>query len=406
MVTLVSVSVRGDTVCSPEVTNADSFPCPRIVILGAAGVGKSSISNVFMGRDSKFSDDNRQCFNVGHGAMDDKTAGFTRETCAEIDYGWLGGTQKFTMVDTPGFGEDLEVEEMMLNEMVDFLKNRIEYVDVFLIAFEQSNTRITRSVKSMLKMVSSMFGEGFWNNVLILATKFRYSPDAMSIRSNNETSWRQNIRNGLKHTTDRWNSLEAVYIDSFYDPNDAYQKEKFIEGTNEVYRFATSTTPFRCQDIKTVRSDLRKMEEAKKEIEEMKRDIERNLEDIQRQKDDLESSCLMDKHQAIIRHKAAMDKMNKTLQDREETIDKLQLKITEEKKDNTNKAGGSLTKWLVVVGMTVVGLLVGAGVANWWARREKGDDREKDYDEDKSEKDSDDEDEDDAELGRNRKDSY
>jgi len=403
-VTLVSVSVTGDTVCAPEVTNADRYPCPRIVILGAAGVGKSSISNVLMGRNRTFSDHNKQCFNVGHGAKDDKTAGFTRETCAEIQYGWLGGQEKFTMVDTPGFGEDLEVEEMMLNEMVDFLKNRLEYVDVFLIAFQDSDTRITRSVKSMLKMLSSMFGEGFWNNVLILATRFHYSQFAMSIRSNNETSWRQNIRNGLKRTTDRWNSLEAVFIDSFYDPNDPYQKEKFREGAEEVYRFATTTTPFRCQDIKTVRSDLRKMEEAKKEIEEMKRNIERNLEDIQRQKDDLENSCLMDKSQAIVRHKDAMDKMNKTLQEREETIQTLQEKVTEERQEQTSRAGWSVTTWLVVVAMTVAGVLVGAGVANWWSRREKTDDTEGDYDDDKSDKDSDEDD--DAELGRNRKDSY
>merc|ERR1711890_164120 len=135
-----------------------------------------------------------------------------------------------------------------------------------------------------------------------------------------------------------------------------------------------------------------------------KRNIERNLEDIQRQKDDLENSCLMDKSQAIVRHKDAMDKMNKTLQEREETIQTLQEKVTEERQEQTSRAGWSVTTWLVVVAMTVAGVLVGAGVANWWSRREKTDDTEGDYDDDKSDKDSGEDD--DAELGRNRKDSY
>ena len=59
------------------------FKSPRIVMLGAAGVGKSTLANALLGRHKDYGKDTgRSCFVVGN----PDTGGMTTEACPDQDH--------------------------------------------------------------------------------------------------------------------------------------------------------------------------------------------------------------------------------------------------------------------------------------------------------------------------------
>ena len=122
-----------------------------------------------------------------------------------------------TIIDTPGFGEELEDEGDILNNMVNFLKEEVEFVNVFLIAFKESDTRIPNEVRTNLKMLSAMFAPRFWDNVLIEVTRYRFDKtghdqreDAMGVpRGSTDIwahmeNWKNTIKEKFKLTNENW----------------------------------------------------------------------------------------------------------------------------------------------------------------------------------------------------------
>ena len=92
-----------------------TLPYPRLVILGATGVGKSTLANVFLGESP---DCNNCTFPVCSGADS-----CTKNTKYAVG-NWLLDGAPFTVVDTPGFGDSNNDD----NELIGIFYNTEDWL--------------------------------------------------------------------------------------------------------------------------------------------------------------------------------------------------------------------------------------------------------------------------------------
>ena len=113
--------------------------------------------------------------------------------------GDTGEGTRFTVVDTPGFGDRLIEEEKTIESLVQVttiiieciisinfgreahpsfvfichlilfqtLRDEIKYINVFVIAFKETDKRMTFALRSMISLFKKMFGDRFWDNAIL-----------------------------------------------------------------------------------------------------------------------------------------------------------------------------------------------------------------------------------------------
>ena len=265
-------------------TNEVKYPSPRIVIIGETGAGKSSLANSLLGRDPQYDGEGFEngCFKVGWGTLEV----ITTATCADTGY-WLvqnTSNDKVTIIDTPGFGDNMKNEMETIDGLVNVLKDQIQYVHAFVITFKYNTPRLTRELRVMLTIFEKMFGKDFWKHAIMEFTFWNFSPYENEQRLRHEPPhtekvWAEEYNKILQKKLGITQSLEAVFIDSHYNVSDNEESSKFNEYTDALFKFASSLDPFECKDIDKVKPELAQTYE---DLEAAKIENARLLEEKQR----------------------------------------------------------------------------------------------------------------------------
>lgn len=260
---------------------ANKYPDPRLVVLGSTGVGKSSLANVLVGRPHNYNGGKYRsgCFKVQSVAE-----AVTKATCADKNH-WLGNNSapRFTVIDTPGFGEAIREESIHVQNMVNRFKNDFRYIHVFIILFKQTDNRMTAALWNMLNMFQNMFGPDFWRNAILEATHWSYSSTLTRIREEGgltEEVWKDQFNRRLRKDFGFDFDLPAVFIDTFHNRKNELEVLKFDENVQKLWDFAQSRldSPFWCKDIQIALSDIsvltNKVNDLKAENERKNREIQ------------------------------------------------------------------------------------------------------------------------------------
>ena len=262
---LRTANARGKVI----VTNEAEYSRPRMVILGKTGAGKSSLANVLLGRDKSYENDD---YDNGCFLVKDVWTPTTKATCP-LQRHWLGDLTKpkVTIIDTPGFGDVPEEDEKTIKGLVDWLKNKIKFVDVFMIAIPKSENRLTNSMREMLKLFQTMFGDEFWMNTILVATMWPYDQRSIDRRENRTEKWWVDSLNQhvFKKELKVNQKLDAVFIDTFFNQDDTLEREKFEENTSRLWNFAmkVQNNSFECKDIKIAITQIRQLQDENYKIE-------------------------------------------------------------------------------------------------------------------------------------------
>ena len=137
---------------------------------------------------------------------------------------------------------------------------------MFVIAFKQTDTRMTYALRSMISLFEKMFGDGFWDNAILevqlllqlssrerakfvyfafqfQATFWSHGDHAAERRNQSipmitEAWWAAEFNKKLRQEFSLKKDLQAVFIDTYYKEEDPKELRAFNRNTNELFRLA------------------------------------------------------------------------------------------------------------------------------------------------------------------------
>ena len=140
-------------------------------------------------------------------------------------------------MDTPGLGDSEGEDNELIEEMIEVLDGTLGYSNTILILFDGQTARFTSGLQNMLRKMCSLFGEAWWDFMVIGVSKWKYSQEAIDERQEacdhygnpsenckDEEWFKREIGSQLEEKFHVNRNFTFVFIDSFSQVNSLFKQ--------------------------------------------------------------------------------------------------------------------------------------------------------------------------------------
>ena len=279
--------------------NDPHLPRPRLVIIGHAGAGKSSLANSLMGRhpvDDRAIIGNLKRFKDGCFSSAWQSRGDVKTTDTCYDQGpFLGNLPRnfsrptypdVTVVDTPGFGDaNRTLEVNNVRRLVEVLKNDIKCVDAFVICFNKNKLkRLDKAMANLLTFFQEMYGKSFWEHAILEFTFYAHSELNLTVNDEVEKKIEGRANSMLKRELDVKLDLKAIFIDSHYHYKYPEESVAFVKNAKRLFEFANSSKPLSTKGIDFVLTEFERKQSMVEDYRNKTAQLNKSLEMLEEDK--------------------------------------------------------------------------------------------------------------------------
>ena len=202
----------------------------------------------------------------------------------------------FKIVDTPGFDDSDGSENELIEEMMGILNDELGYTNIIVLALDGNTPRFTSGLQKMLRTVSAIFGQVWWDYMMIGVTKWKYSQDAIDEREENceevgaDSLYCESEENFIKEWTRQLNekfefnkTFSFAFMDSFSQSenkslHDEVQQFHWREETSKLWLESTRSNT--TLEFKTIDEVLEENQVCKEENQRLHDIIDQAIADL------------------------------------------------------------------------------------------------------------------------------
>ncbi|CAG0892348.1 unnamed protein product [Darwinula stevensoni] len=243
----------------------------KICILGVTGTGKSTLGNVLLG----FEHDDGE-----HGFDTSSRVGSSTISVRAMDGFWLGDENRpIRIIDAPGHGDASGRDLQFRQELVEKLREE-GHVDAFIWVKNSQHPRFDKQEAQHLDLLRRMFGGGFFQNMVVVFSRWSFSAEAERRRSRHRQPIKlEDVKKDfltslfLPHTGyENQDTIPMMAVDAFYDVLDERENAAFEEETMNLWQEISrcSSTP-----VDNIEVAYEKIEQMENEAEELKKTVDR-----------------------------------------------------------------------------------------------------------------------------------